>query len=396
MTSKLSALNKVSEEFVLSIAKELISLNNTKQAAEFLTRTLRQINIDACELKYGESKIVIGSIQGSRALRPILLLSHLDVAPIGNENEWRFPPFKALSLNGKLYGRGSCDAKGCLASAVAALKAVNSISQPKRTTFLVAIPDGENGFKSINKLIDIKPLRGSIAIVLEPTGLKISNVQRGMVHFKLKVKGKQSHVATPWLSDNPIRAMIDVISHLKKLEPAHPIYPTEIDKVPKGYPNLLSTFMLGLNTFTVANLETKFEGHTIPEVALADIFVTLLPGQKLDELVDKLRTLFRSIKREISLEVTEHIPPVVESANSEIVRILAKSIRLVTGTYPDYEWFPWPTATVPLKETGIADEVVVFGPGDFNVAHRYNEHVGINQLICAAKILTALLLQTSN
>jgi acetylornithine deacetylase/succinyl-diaminopimelate desuccinylase-like protein len=382
------------KEDVLDIAKDLIRIRDTQQVADYVIETLRRMNVDVHELQWNhERPIVVGCIRGEKAYRPILLLSHLDVAPSGANDLWKYPPFEGVKVNNMLYGRGACDAKGCLASAIAAFKAVSSASQLRRTAFLVAIPDGEERFRSINKLLEIKALKGSIAILLEPTCLKICNVQRGMVHLRLTAIGTQSHIAIPWLANNPIQALAEAVASLKELQPTQSIYPTKISEIPSGYSNLLTAFMLGLNTFVVANLSAECKGHTIPEAASADVFATLLAEQTVSDIEGKLRTLLNKQMKEcrISVNVVEYTSPFIEPASSEVVRILAKSIRLVMGVEADYEWFPWPTATALLKEMGIASQAVVFGPGDFNMAHRYNECVSLIDLLNAAKILTVLI-----
>ncbi|GAG68223.1 unnamed protein product, partial [marine sediment metagenome] len=44
----------------------------------------------------------------------IMLSGHLDVVPVGEDSQWKYPPFSAKVIDGKLYGRGACDMKGGL------------------------------------------------------------------------------------------------------------------------------------------------------------------------------------------------------------------------------------------------------------------------------------------
>jgi len=56
--------------------------------------------------------------------RPQLLFnSHIDVVPVGNRDNWHHEPFGAEVMDGVLYGRGSADAKGCMAPMIIAAKA---------------------------------------------------------------------------------------------------------------------------------------------------------------------------------------------------------------------------------------------------------------------------------
>lgn len=66
---------------------------------------------------YGYAEIGEGS-------ESLAILCHLDVVPVGDESEWRFPPFEATEFEGNLYGRGTQDDKGPTVAALYAVKAL--------------------------------------------------------------------------------------------------------------------------------------------------------------------------------------------------------------------------------------------------------------------------------
>jgi acetylornithine deacetylase/succinyl-diaminopimelate desuccinylase len=109
--------------------------------------------------------------------------SHIDVVPAGSTAEWGFPPFDAVVSDGQLHGRGSADAKGPVAAAIEATKILLDAGVPLVGTLeLELVADEETmGFKGAGHLVADKTIHPDIAIVGEPTSLKIVRAQRGRV-----------------------------------------------------------------------------------------------------------------------------------------------------------------------------------------------------------------------
>lgn len=52
------------------------------------------------------------------------ILVHLDVVPEGDVKKWTYPPYSAMIVNNKIYGRGTIDDKGPTIAAIYAMKAL--------------------------------------------------------------------------------------------------------------------------------------------------------------------------------------------------------------------------------------------------------------------------------
>ena len=67
--------------------------------------------------------VVMGEIPAPPGAPTVLLYSHYDVVPVGDEAKWESPPFEATERNGAIYGRGSADTKSNILMHVGALRA---------------------------------------------------------------------------------------------------------------------------------------------------------------------------------------------------------------------------------------------------------------------------------
>ena len=148
---------------------------------------------------------------------------HTDVVPPGDESRWRFGPFAAEVADGRLWGRGAADMKGGVAASVAAALRVVAAGECKGSiAFLITGDEEGPAINGTVKLVEWAHARGEQidhCVVGEPTsvatlGDTIKNGRRGSLTGRLRLIGKQGHVAYPHLADNPIRALPRAIEAL--------------------------------------------------------------------------------------------------------------------------------------------------------------------------------------
>ncbi len=156
--------------------------------------------------------------------RPNLAFAgHTDVVPPGDVARWRFDPFAAEIADGHLWGRGACDMKGGLAAAAAAaMRIVAKRPFQGSISFLVTGDEEGPAVNGTVKLLEWALARGERfdhCLLGEPTSVSalgdtIKHGRRGSLIGRLKIHGRQGHVAYPHIAQNPIRPLAQVLTAL--------------------------------------------------------------------------------------------------------------------------------------------------------------------------------------
>lgn len=151
-------------------------------------------------------------------------VGHTDVVPAGNLEQWSTPPFKPVIKEGYLYGRGSADMKGSVASMVVALENFVTKHPNHKGTVAILLTSDEEGpsIYGIKAVVEhFKAIKQPItwAVVGEPSSEKtlgdiIKNGRRGSLSAHLTIHGKQGHIAYPHLAINPIIVALPALKAL--------------------------------------------------------------------------------------------------------------------------------------------------------------------------------------
>ena len=155
----------------------------------------------------------------------LCFLGHTDVVPTGPEEKWKYPPFSATIDGDILYGRGAADMKASVAAFIESAKEfINESSEIKFRLGILLTSNEEGTAKDgfIDQIIE-KMIEGNeiidFCLVGEPTSTnKIADCarigRRGSLGGRLKIYGKQGHIAYPEKIINPIFLSGDLISNL--------------------------------------------------------------------------------------------------------------------------------------------------------------------------------------
>ncbi len=153
---------------------------------------------------------------------------HTDVVPTGPLDQWHSPPFEPVVKDGILYGRGAADMKGSLAAMITACETFLA-KTPKpsgRIGFLIT-SDEEGpatcGTVKVVEWLETQHKKITWCLVGEPSstdrlGDIIKNGRRGSLGGRLRLLGKQGHIAYPHLADNPIHRLAPALVELTTTE----------------------------------------------------------------------------------------------------------------------------------------------------------------------------------
>jgi acetylornithine deacetylase len=319
---------------------------------------------------------VIAVLPG-RGRRAVLLESHLDTVEAADAETG--PPAGQVR-DGRLYGRGACDAKGPLAAfmlAVAALAANPPACTPACTVILAAVCDEEHGYRGVTRLLgDPGVLRGHGvlgAVVGEPTGLLPVTAHKGVVRYTVRALGRAAHSSRPADGSNAISLLAPVLAHLAAAAPGIPPHP-----------------LLGPATRCATRVRGGTAPNAIPARAEVDVDRRTLPGEdpvavwrrERDELIGL--TVPGSIEVDAPFTVDY---PLDTPVTSDIVAALSRVLRDY-GRPAAAVGLPFGTDASKLARAGIPS--VVFGPGSVADAHSAEESVAVADVTLAADVVTAL------
>ena len=247
------------------------------------------------------------------------------------------PPFFPSRIEGdRLYGRGSCDAKGILAAQIAAADAFRREGETRvGLLFVVGEERGSDGAKIANAFAN----GCQFLIDGEPTESRLGLATRGMLRLRLRASGRAAHSSFPELGESAIDKLIDALVDLRSVElPSDPI--------------------LGRTHYTVGLIAGGVAPNVVSPSAEAEVmFRTVSDGEA-------IRGAVRPLESRVQVEHVLEAPPVHLT------------------TVPGYEAvvFPYTTDIPFLRAWG---QPLLFGPGSIHVAHTAEEFIAIPELLSA-------------
>lgn len=303
--------------------------------AEYLVEVLQRegVTARAIETPTGDSKVgraaVWARLPGSGARRPIILHSHLDVVPAESE-EWMVGPFEGLVTGGSVIGRGALDAKGIAVVELLALVELARRATPlDRDVILLATPDEETGGQlgagyiareRPDLLYDAEYLLTEGGGVLEGApGADVWGVavtEKTPCWIRATAHGTPGHGSSE-PRDAAIPRLMRALDRLVALEgeprvgpevqrmfaalapyaaPADRASYTDLRRALESDPAFRARFLgergqsaLVRDTITVSVLRAGSQTNVVPSQAVAQLDARLLPGERCEDFVDRLR-----------------------------------------------------------------------------------------------------------
>ena len=302
----------------------------------------------------------------------IILSGHTDVVPVDGQ-DWDTDPFQATLRDGRLYGRGSADMKGFIATALAL--APEFLKRPTSTPIHFAFSyDEEVGCIGVRGLIaDLKD-RGITpggCIVGEPTEMRPIIAHKGTHRFRCCVRGKEAHSSYITHGVNAIEYAAKLIVYIRNL--AEVIEAKEVKNYNFTVP--YSTLQTGTvrgglaSNIVPRDCEFQFEFRTLPGTDAAQLY------QEIEAYANSLTVSMRKTTEEagITFERISSNPGLLMQEDDPMVQLAAVLARHSPNGGVSYG-----TEAGLFQHAGIP--TVVCGPGGIEQAHRPNEYVSLDQV----------------
>ena len=267
----------------------------------------------------------------AQAFRPAVVFStHFDCVPSF---------FPSRVEGDRLFGRGSCDAKGILAAQVSAAEQLRRDGELRiGLVFVVGEERGSDGARVANEAARGDGRR--FLINGEPTDNRLGLATRGILRLKLRASGRAAHSSFPELGESAIDKLIDALIELRSIPlPGDPV--------------------LGQTHYTVGLISGGVAPNVVSPSAEAEVMFRTTSDAA------EVRRAVAPLARRVAIEHVIEVPPV----------------RLKTVPGFEAAVFPYTTDIPFLPSWG---EPLLFGPGSIHVAHTADESVSIAELTAAA------------
>ncbi|PYM14520.1 MAG: peptidase [Verrucomicrobia bacterium] len=341
-----------------------------QRVADFLAATAGRngLEVEFQEVSPGRPNLLARLAPSTRARQRILLAPHLDT--VGGESPDIFRP---RGKGDRLHGRGACDTKGSVAAMLTALcELARSPRRPKHTEIVFAgLVDEENG-QSGSRALVAKGLKSDLAIVGEPTRLRVVTAHKGDLWLQLETRGRAAHGARPDLGRNAVHEMSRIVDLLQTT------YAASLRK--RKHP------LLGHPTVSVGTIGGGAQPNIVPDRCQISLDRRTLPGETEAGVRREIKALlFKHALNARLLNIRNApCPPMETSLKLPLVKQFLAGAGQTRPTGAHY----FCDAAV-LARGGIPS--VVFGPGDIAQAHTADEWISLRQLEQGTRMLLRFL-----
>jgi acetylornithine deacetylase len=325
---------------IVELTRALVDIDSTTgregDCGRRLSDSLRERGYRVTEQRVDDSRFNV--IADSGAPPSIVFSTHFDCVP---------PYFPSRVEGDRLYGRGSCDAKGILAAQVAAADRLRAGGESRvGLVFVVGEERGSDGAAAAN---DAAPAGCRYLVNGEPTDNRLGIATRGILRVRLRASGRASHSSYPERGESAIEKLIDALVELRTVD-------------------LPADAALGRTHYSVGLISGGVAPNVIPPAAEAEVMF-----RTVGDFADVRRVIapLERPGRGIAIEHVLDVPPV----------------KLTTVPGIDAAVFPYTTDIPFLARWG---QPLLFGPGSVHAAHTADESVSIAELHAAAAQYVAI------
>ena len=344
-----------------------------RDAAHFIRDVLQQMGCRAEAIDLGDDRTnVVGSFENGPG-PTFAFNTHMDVVLAGDG--WTSDPFSLREANGRLYGRGSCDAKGPLVAMLDAMRRLIAGRDHWSGTLLgVFVADEEVGSLGAKTYVKTAP-KIDYCMIGEPTSCTTVTAHKGSMRPLVRVYGKTAHSGMPDLGVNAIlksARLLDMVveEHKRLAATSHPL--------------------CGNASLTLTRAHGGHADNVVPEHCDFLLDRRMVPGEDEEAVKRAIAELVEAAGREAGTraEIIDYVPTTggasETDANHPLVHACQAACLAHNGVASDISGFQGGCDLVHFRAAGA--EGVVLGPGELSVAHQPNEYVPVDDLVRAVRI----------
>jgi succinyl-diaminopimelate desuccinylase len=313
---------------------------------------------------------------------------HFDVVPVGAG--WTVDPFGAEILDGKLYGRGTCDQKAGIAASIFAVEALRRAGVKLRGTVeqSATVDEESGGFAGVACLARrgyIARERTDYVIITEPSNVdRVCIGHRGVYWFKVIQHGRIGHGSMPFLgvsAADHLGEMIHAVKH--RLKPRLAERVTGMPVEPPGSRHAC----ININSVFGGQPEHAPQTPCVVDRAGAIFDRRFLPEENFEDVRGEVVDLLDSLGTPYTLEDLMTVYPTHTDPQSILVQTVAAKIQVVLGKPAPLMASPGTYDHKHVNRIGNVVDCIAYGPGILDLAHQPDEYVLVADVIRAAKVM---------
>ncbi|MDR1832209.1 MAG: M20 family metallopeptidase [Fusobacteriaceae bacterium] len=369
----------VYKEMALEILRDLISFQSVnkpgdeKPVAEYIEGLLKREGFSTELQIVGENRANIIARTGEGPCK-LILNGHLDVVPAGEG--WTKEAFTLTKEGEYLYGRGTCDMKGAIAAMITAairLKREGAVKGNCELVLAFVADEEVDGIGTKRFIQNFQKGKRNWVVVGEATGNQLNIAHRGVIRFRVTIKGKQCHAGQP---DAGINALTLMAAFLLKIDQWN-------EALGKMKPDILPP-----PTVAATVLHGGIKDNIIPGTCEVVLDCRTVPGDTRESLERKIEGILTDLfhHKEIGWAIEEFIQvtPSAVLPSSDIVRTAGAVYAEYRGNKPKITYFPACCDMSWFHQGGF--EAIIWGPGSIDQAHIKDEFLEEKQLYEAMEL----------
>lgn len=402
---KIKSYLRANKKYVVKLVSKLIEIptvnppgENYEEMVDFLERECGKLGLaagryvtpeqmlDKYGVKGGSKRISLVADLNKGHSKTFHINFHYDVVPA--TDKWITYPFKATVKNSRIYGRGSEDMKGTIASVLFALRALKECSiKPKINIQLSFTPDEEIGGRTgLGYLVEKGLVKADYAMSEGYSGNYISVGNKGVLWAEIEVIGKSAHGSMPYKGVNSFERMNMLAGELEKLK--NKILKRKTRHSMRDAVSKNATFVMG------GLLEGGVKINVVPGIAKFSIDRRLIPEENIDVAKKEIEAVIKKFNKKrkdskVNIRFVSQASPAISKRDEVFFKTASDSIKAATGRKANFSIMPGATDMRYFMWKGIPS--LGYSASGGEKWHSDNEFVSIKSLVDTAKVYALIM-----
>jgi acetylornithine deacetylase len=323
---------------------------------------------------------VVGVLKGIGGGRSLILNGHADTVSPGDIALWKHHPHSGTITTGEqgITGLGAVDMKGGLAAMLMAVKIAKEMKlQFKGDIIFQSAVDEEGGGNGTLACVD-RGYKADVALIAEPTSLKIACAHRGAMHLRIRTRGISTHASMKSKGVNAVEKMVEVMRALSSLE--------------REWSIAKKHSLLPSPTISFCQINGGNGASIIPAECETKVNIKYLPAERTEDIKEEIEERINAVAgadpwlrdNPPELKWLLNTSPYEASTAHPLVEVLKEAVKMAVGREVITGLPSGADARILNNIGGIP--TFICGPGELAQAHHIDETLPLKEYLQAIEV----------